>query len=578
MTAQKRTMAPEGPTTRIEPAKVYRAPKDLHVISTYFDSEGYSNKLRHLRAYLRVMEESGIPVLLVEGAFRRRPFLLRESEKVVHVRCPSVMWQKERLLNIALDHLPASCRKVAWLDTDVFFENPDWAVETSRLLDRYSVVQPFDIALWLPKGATAFRGKGMAFPSFAATARRHPGLFLSGDFDRHGHSGYAWAARRELIAKHGLYDRSVVGSGDHLMAHAMMGDLWSPCVSNSVGVSGPFRESFVSWAKPFHQEVRSNIGAASGALLHRWHGDRKKRRYYKRMVGILSRGYDPAKDVRVAPSGALEWTDHGATLGRWMKDYFAGRQEDGKPGPVPAVPPDVVESLRHDPVSELDIALEPIAPILGPLATAISERSEDFEAQGLVPVLPYLVASLVLETRLGSQDPQVAAASKESVQTPGRSSVWNVSPVVGAAGGLGTPSSPSGLDLPDLGPSPDLRSGEHRDRGSLARHTAVQSMVEQVLTSALHARRNDPKRWSQSSPQERWASIVGPQRAATKAQFEELMYRLKDPRLRDAPELRAAKTQLRNRRARLAGRAKGSLAPFDVAVGPGSSATGLDHV
>ena len=112
----------------IKPAERYTAPKDLWVVSTYFDSEGYSSKLRALRGYIATMECSGIPLLLVEGAFGKRPFLLPESDQVLHVRCPSILWQKERLLNVAIDHLPPSSKKVAWLDADVFFENPEWAV------------------------------------------------------------------------------------------------------------------------------------------------------------------------------------------------------------------------------------------------------------------------------------------------------------------------------------------------------------------------------------------------------------------------------------------------------------------
>lgn len=181
------------------PAERYDAPKDLWIVSAYFDSEGYESKLRALQAYLSVTEKSGIPMLVVEGAFGKRPFLLPKSDNILQVRCPSVMWQKERLLNFAIDHLPNSCKKVAWLDTDIFFENPRWAVETASLLDNFPVVQPFDLVLWLPKGARQFRGRGIAWSGFAAVAHNHPGLFLSGDFDRHGHTGYTWAARKDLI-------------------------------------------------------------------------------------------------------------------------------------------------------------------------------------------------------------------------------------------------------------------------------------------------------------------------------------------------------------------------------------------
>src|SRR5437867_4278139 len=54
-----------------------------------------------------------------------------------------ILWQKERLLNLALRTLPPSCKKVAWIDCDVVFQADDWAERTSRLLDRFMLVQPF---------------------------------------------------------------------------------------------------------------------------------------------------------------------------------------------------------------------------------------------------------------------------------------------------------------------------------------------------------------------------------------------------------------------------------------------------
>lgn len=389
----------------IRAADQYAPPKDLTVVSTFFNSEGYRSKVRALRAFRKSLEASGIPFLLVEGAFGDSPFLLPSSKSVIHVRCASVMWQKERLLNHGIRSLPGSCRKVAWLDTDIFFENAHWAVETSELLDQVPIVQPFDVALWLPKGTTRFQGSGIAWPGFAAVAQHHPGLFLSGDFDRHGHSGYAWAARRDVIERHGLYDLSVAGSGDHLMAHAMFGDLSSPCVTNSVGADNSFRDSFHAWAGPFFREVRSRVGFVRGAVLHRWHGDRKKRRYYKRMIGILARGYDPTLDVKVSSSGALQWTEHGRPLARWMKGYFSGRDEDGTPEPSAKVPWTLVEQIRKDSPGPLDDALRPFSKDLGVLATLVAARSDLWTTAGLVPVLPNLLGYLILDPPTTRIDP-----------------------------------------------------------------------------------------------------------------------------------------------------------------------------
>ncbi|MCL4328429.1 MAG: hypothetical protein M1151_02190 [Candidatus Thermoplasmatota archaeon] len=506
----------------IIPADVYEASNDLWVVSAYFDSEGYASKLKAFQSYISVMEASGIQMLLVEGAFGKRPFLLPKSDRILHVRCPSVMWQKERLLNVAIEHLPNSCRKVAWLDTDIFFENPRWAVETANLLDDFPIVQPFDLALWLPKGAKQFRGRGIAWSGFASVAYNHPGLYLSGDFDRHGHSGYAWAARKDLILKHGLYDRSIAGSGDHLMAHGMMGDLSSPCVTNSVGAATPFRDSFHSWAMSFNQDVRSRVGFTRGAVLHRWHGDRKKRNYYKRMVGLLARSYNPSLDVQIAPSGAFQWTEHGAALGRWMRDYFTRRQEDGMPGPVESVPWDRLNDLRRDAPGQLDDAIRPFAALLGPFATLVAEQSEEWTGLGLTPVLPNLVASMILRS-----------------------------------------------------PISYVRQEHNNLRDSFEMAKLV---LEETLRAGKRFEETTASRWEEITPVGRWAALSGVSERRFAPLSEQLKMRIRDPRWNDAPELRTATRQLLDRRARLALRKSSKCNPYDAVVGYGSAVVGLDHV
>src|SRR4029079_13310383 len=111
---------------------------------------------------------SDITHRVVECAFGDAPFELPESAAVLRVRARDVMWQKERLLNLAVAALPAACTKVAWIDADILFAEPNWAAETSRRLDDFPIVQPFDRVVRLPRGATAFTGAGDAWPGFAA--------------------------------------------------------------------------------------------------------------------------------------------------------------------------------------------------------------------------------------------------------------------------------------------------------------------------------------------------------------------------------------------------------------------------
>ncbi len=310
---------------------------DFCVVTSFFNPCGYETRLNNFRLFRDGLERARVPWLVVECAFGDAPFVLEESPNVLRVRGRDLMWQKERLLNIALEHLPATFRKVAWIDCDVIFENEDWVAETARALEDYSVVQLFDCVVRLPRthnldesNESFHSAAGESYAGFASVYQRDPHLLKKADFERHGHTGFAWAARRELLARHGLYDACVAGSGDHLMAHALCGDLRDECVGRVLGHDSRHLKHFAAWANGIRADVCGRVGFVRGTLLHLWHGDKRNRRYLSRNRRLASFDFDPARDLRKGQSGCWEWASAKPELHRWLVDYFDGRAEDGQ--------------------------------------------------------------------------------------------------------------------------------------------------------------------------------------------------------------------------------------------------------
>jgi hypothetical protein len=301
---------------------------DLCAVTCYYNPEGYRSKLRN---YSIFEERLGVPLVVVECALGGVGFELSDRAGVVCVRGRDVMWQKERLLNVAIQNVPSVFSKIAWLDCDVLFTNPQWAEETSRLLDRYPVVQPFSDVVRLERGELADSGGGERWRGFAAAYHDEPHSLLNGDFARHGHTGFAWAARREVLGERALYDGCVAGSGDHMMAHAFAGDWHGACIQRMFGGNAAHRQHFAQWSKLIYPRVRGAIGYAQGSLLHLWHGDTANRRYVNRNRDLAGFGFDPAVDVKLGASGCWEWSSDKPELHRWAVEYFGSRKEDGEP-------------------------------------------------------------------------------------------------------------------------------------------------------------------------------------------------------------------------------------------------------
>ncbi len=271
------------------------------------------------------MIDSGVAWIVVECAFGDEDFRLPDWMAPIRVRTKSVLWPKERLLNLAIRRLPARCTKVAWLDADVSFENVDWMTETSAVLETCNVVQPFDVAVRLPRGACVDDGTGVRWESFASVMLREPDAIAVGSFGAHGHTGFAWAARRDIVERHGLYDCCVAGRGDHLIAHGLGGDWESACIDRITGGGAEHRAHAVAWCERIYEDVRARIGCVRGTLLHQWHGDVAARRYQDSLSWLGAQSFDPAADLCENDDGVWEWRRDGESRSAWMRDYFRRR-------------------------------------------------------------------------------------------------------------------------------------------------------------------------------------------------------------------------------------------------------------
>jgi hypothetical protein len=266
-------------------------------------------------------------LITIECAFGAVPFQLQPEADVLQVRSTSTLWQKECLLTVGLEAARKRFPKVAWIDADVFFADSDWAVQTSAMLDQFQIVQPFSEVALLPKDAKRFEGEGRVFQGFAAVLNNDPSL-IKEPYNTHGHTGYAWAARTDALAG-GFFDGCLLGCGDHVMAHAMYGDIESTCIEATFFNDEPSRKYFERWATSLFERVKGSVGYREGTLLHHWHGDPKDRNYFEAAQKLARFGVDPEIDLKKNLHACWEWNTNRPALQRYVAEYFAARKEDG---------------------------------------------------------------------------------------------------------------------------------------------------------------------------------------------------------------------------------------------------------
>lgn len=329
------------------PVERARMSDEFWGVTAVFGASVSERQLDNLETFARSVRRQGLPLLVVELALGDAPHRVpgTAADRILRLRAADVLWHKERLLNLGVRALPRTCRSVAWLDADVVFENDDWVAETRDRLASHPIVQPFETACWLGDGQDAppeapaegvgegRRLDGLAWTLARTTDRRR----ALADYALHGHTGFAWAARRDLLARHGLYDRAVVGGGDVIIAHAFAADedFLRGLNLYSRELTPAERGAVARWGRAVATETGGRLGWTAGRVRHLFHGAAADRAYVERLRILRDAAFDPERDIAAGDDGVWRWASDKPDLHRRVRDYLLSRAPAGS-GVLPA--------------------------------------------------------------------------------------------------------------------------------------------------------------------------------------------------------------------------------------------------
>jgi len=305
----------------------------MWALTTYFNPIRYRRRLSNYRIFRNNLH---IPLVTVELSFDGQFELTKnDADVLIQISGGAVLWQKERLLNIAIKSVPSHVKNITWLDCDILFERNDWVEEAERQLnERYNMIQLFSNVIYLNKddtGELLYSYKSYpAVPGLVALYNENKispldKLAVSAQGGHTYNPGLAWAARTEIFAKHGFYDLAIIGAGDLYVANSIFGTMNSIIKLHSL--NEPRSESYLKWGRPFHQTVANKVGYIPGDIYHLWHGDMKDRNYKDRFKILAD--FNPKTDVYIGDNGVWHWTKPDTALAEQLMAHFRNRREDG---------------------------------------------------------------------------------------------------------------------------------------------------------------------------------------------------------------------------------------------------------
>ncbi len=238
----------------------------------------------------------------------------------IYTDCPP-LWHKENALNIGIKKLlPENWKAVAWIDADIEFENVHWVEDTLRLLnnDKPVVCQLFSHALDLnekEEPMTIFQGFGYQHQ----LKKKHGGTGF-----QFWHPGFAYACNRIAYEKMGgLYEHSILGSGDHNMALSFIKKGQN---SVNIGVTDSYKNHVLEFQKRSDSII---LRYTPGVIRHFFHGSKANRKYVDRWKILVKYAYDPIKHLKYNENGLLIPTEEFPPgLAEEIMKYFLERNED----------------------------------------------------------------------------------------------------------------------------------------------------------------------------------------------------------------------------------------------------------
>jgi hypothetical protein len=254
----------------------------LHVILVISNPCLYARRYILLKEFIKRMEEEEEHVILyiVELCYGKQRFIVTQSGNKRHLqlRTETPLWHKENMINLGVTLLPSGFKAFAWIDADIEFDSPTWAMDTLRILNgSKDIVQLFSHAVDMYRDESniqIFNGFGYSF----CKKKTMKDLW---------HPGFAWAITRKAYEKVGIYDKAILGSGDHIMARSLI---------NQAPLHVDYHPDYNQSMLDYQQKAKHlRLGYTPGVIRHYYHGSKKNRKYVERWQILIKHQFSPSQ-------------------------------------------------------------------------------------------------------------------------------------------------------------------------------------------------------------------------------------------------------------------------------------------
>jgi hypothetical protein len=294
----------------------------LHVVSVISNPCNYKIRYELAKEFIKRMnEEPNIILYIVELVYEDQPFILTDETNKTHLqlRGKIPLWHKENMINMGIKKLlPSDWKSVAWIDADIEFDNPNWAIDSLKILNNGNdFIQLFTNCVDMDYNKQIMN-------LFTGFGYQYSKNFKKGTGVNYWHPGFAWACNRETYEKvGGIFEIGILGSGDNVMCHTFIN---SAEKTLKAGMSLDYK-NYISLYQEKFKGVK--LGYVPGIIRHYFHGKKVNRKYFEREEILIQFQYSPYLHITHDENGLIIPTDEcpQGFLDEIL-NYFKNRNED----------------------------------------------------------------------------------------------------------------------------------------------------------------------------------------------------------------------------------------------------------
>ncbi len=276
----------------------------LNVVCMMSNPIKYKRRVELAKKFIKRMKlRNDVELYIAEIAYGDHIFEITEKCNLNHlqVRATHPLWHKENAINMACNTLlPKDWKNFCWIDMDIIFENKHWVEDALEILKdpKPIFVQLFSHAVDMDYDESAMS----IFQSFAYQhSMNRPHAVTNKGFN-YWHPGYAWGMNREAYdIVGGLYELSIIGSGDYNMAMSLIN-------KGKLSIDSRTSDGYKKSIEDYQKKIQDNgilLKHISGVIRHEYHGSKVNRKYVQRNDIIIDSKYDPRVHLKHRGDGLL---------------------------------------------------------------------------------------------------------------------------------------------------------------------------------------------------------------------------------------------------------------------------------